>query len=378
MAGIYIHIPFCASRCIYCDFYSTTSRNKTARYVQALCQEIRERKAFFSPTETIRTIYIGGGTPSQLSPAELCTIFDCLDRNFPLQQVSEITLEANPEDLTSSFIQSLSQTTPVNRISMGVQSFIDEELALLRRRHDSRRPAEAIRLLRANGIRNISIDLMYGLPGQTIDSWETSISKAIDLEIEHISAYCLSIEEGTVLKQKIDAGLLSVAGEEETLQMATRMRRLLSEAGFKQYEISNYARPGLHSRHNSGYWSGEAYLGLGPGAHSFDGNRCRSWNEADLVSYLSGNRKQENERLSTTDLYNEAIMLRLRTRQGIDLSKFTHKLSHCPKLRDHFFQQLPYVKQKGWIKETDDRHISLTEAGLDMADEVIRRFFYVE
>lgn len=378
MAGIYIHIPFCASRCIYCDFYSTTSGNKTAQYVQALCQEIRERKDFFLPTQTLRTIYIGGGTPSQLSPTELRQIFDCLEQNFPLQQVDEITLEANPEDLTLAFVQSLTAMTPVNRISMGVQSFIDEELTLLHRRHDSRRPEEAIGFLRAHGIRNISIDLMYGLPGQTIDSWETSVRKAIALEVEHLSAYCLSIEKGTALKQKVDTGKLTVANEEETLHMAARLRHLLTEAGFEQYEISNYARSGLYSRHNSSYWSGEAYLGLGPGAHSFDGKQCRSWNAADLSSYLSGKRNRESEQLSETDLYNETIMLRLRTRQGLFLPEFMQRLSNAPQLQELFWEQLPVLKRQGWLKETADSHVSLTEAGLDMADEVIRRLFYIE
>lgn len=378
MAGIYIHIPFCASRCIYCDFYSTTAGDRTLQYVEALCREIQERRDFFSPEETIRTIYIGGGTPSQLSPKEIRTLFDCLAQNFQLQQVSEITLEANPEDLTPQFIQELSGQTPVNRISMGVQSFVDKELTLLRRRHDSHRPEEAIRLLRANGIRNISIDLMYGLPGQTLDTWERSVRKAVSLEVDHLSAYCLSVEEGTVLKQKVDAGTLSVASEETLLKMAARLRSLLEEAEFEQYEISNYARPDMYSRHNSSYWSGEAYLGLGPGAHSFDGRRCRSWNAADLHTYLSGNRNPETELLSETDLYNEAIMLRLRTRQGLSLPEFCRSLSDTPQLRKHFFGQLPYVKQQGWIEESDDQRIFLTETGLNMADEAIRRLFYVE
>lgn len=343
-----------------------------------LCREIRERRAFFPPEETLRTIYLGGGTPSQLSPSELQTVFHCLEQNFRLQQVREITLEANPEDLTPTFIQDLAENTPVNRISMGVQSFVDEELTLLHRRHDSCRPENAVRLLRANGFRNISIDLMYGLPGQTLDSWEITVNKAIDLGIEHISAYCLSIEDGTVLKQKIGDGNLSVADEEETLKMATLLRKRLAEAGFEQYEISNYARPGLQSRHNSGYWSGEAYLGLGPGAHSFDGNRCRSWNAADLASYLAGNRKQEKELLSETDLYNETVMLRLRTRQGLSLPAMKRKLSDAPRLQKHFFTQLPYLERQGWIRENADRHISLTEAGLYMADEAIRRLFYIE
>ena len=314
MAGLYIHIPFCASRCIYCDFYSTTSRNRT-HFIPRLLDEARAALANF-PTRTFRTVYIGGGTPSQLTPLEINTLANGLSEIFDLANVEEFTLEMNPEDVTPQYVAAL--PSAINRVSMGVQSFIDSELQLLRRRHDSQRPAKAVRILRDKGIHNISIDLMYGLPTQTLDSFSRSIDRAIELGTPHISAYNLSVEEGTPLAKMVKNGEISVADDELCNDMNTLLRNKLRASGFEQYEISNYARTGYESRHNSSYWDGSPYLGLGPGAHSFDGQCQRWWNEPNLAAYLIGQCPTGQETLSSDDRYNEHVMLGLRTARGVN------------------------------------------------------------
>lgn len=356
MAGIYIHIPFCKSRCIYCDFYSTTSSGDRNLFVNQLLTEAQERRDFLQD-QIIRTVYIGGGTPSQLPIEALQTLTNGLAQTFHLDQVEEYTLEVNPEDITLPYAQGLPSC--INRISMGVQSFVDEELKIINRRHNAQKPSEAIQLLRqyAN-IQNISLDLMYGLPGQTLQSFEYSIKRAIQLKTQHISAYNLSVEEGTRLYQLVNQGNLSVADDELCLSMNQRLRHLLSEAGYHQYEISNYAKPGFESKHNSSYWEKVPYLGLGPGAHSYDGNRLRSWNSPDLKAYLQGHRSSDYETLTDDDLFNEQIMLGLRTAKGAIIENSNH-------LQD--------ILSQGLLEGNPVTHrYHLTEKGLALADEVIR------
>ena len=383
MSGIYIHVPFCKSRCIYCDFYSTVLSGDRNLYVDRLLEEARERTSFCPSDEPVKTVYIGGGTPSQLPATELCRLVDGLVRIFDLSHVTEFTLEANPEDITAGYASAL--PSQINRVSMGVQTFVDNELRILNRRHDSRKPAEAVALLREKaGIHNISIDLMYGLPEQTLSSFEYSIGKALELDVQHISAYNLSVEEGTRLDQLICDGKLTVADDELCLAMASTLREKLGAAGFIQYEISNYARPGFESRHNSSYWTGVPYLGLGPGAHSYDGRCLRSWNEPDLRSYLDGQRKSDSENLTPTDIDNERIMLGLRTRQGFDRTKL-----QVIQLDETVLDKL---KKRGLIAttsydnddengktngKTNGNYISLTKKGLALADEVIRELMVI-
>lgn len=357
MAGIYIHVPFCKTRCIYCDFYSTTlggSRSKI--FVDRLLEEASDRRSFLGDAP-IRTLYLGGGTPSQLKTDQLSRLIEGLHSGFDLSQLEECTLEANPEDITPQYIQSLPRE--INRISMGVQSFVDDELRVLRRRHSAEKAREAVRLLQDSGIGNISIDLMYGLPLQSIDTFAYSIDQAIACGTQHISAYNLQVEEGTLLSQLVEQGEIQVAGDDTCVAMNGLLRRKLAEAGFEQYEISNYALPGYHSRHNSSYWDGTPYLGLGPGAHSYDGCRLRCWNEPDLTAYLEGNRQEGSEHLSDTDIYNERIMLGLRTSRGIE-KRFVEDLSLISQL-----------KSRGLILETGT-HLRLTSEGLALADEVMR------
>lgn len=385
MPGIYIHIPFCASRCIYCDFYSTTQSHYIEKYIEALIHEIQLRKHEISNSSSpIKTIYIGGGTPSQLPPQTLLKFIDELQKQIDISEIEEFTLEANPEDLTSDYISVIAKT-PINRISMGVQSFIDQELKLLHRRHDSIRPTEAIADLRKFGINNISIDLMYGLPAQTLSSWEESINRAINLKVNHVSAYCLSVEEKTKLHHLIKEGKLTIADEETCLKMATLLKKQLGKVGYEQYEISNYAFPGFHSIHNSSYWTGDPYWGFGPGAHSYDGTRTRSWNDQNIISYIKGDNIRQTESLTDIDLYNEKIMLSLRTIEGLRTNRLNNVFQSIPKLQNHFFNKLADLEKQGWIiiesqqpkLDCSDIKIRLSERGFSMADEVIRQLFYL-
>lgn len=358
MSGIYIHIPFCASRCIYCDFFSTTLKGKAHEYADSVIEEYKVRSGFLPKGEPLRTIYLGGGTPSQLPSQELRRLIDYLaDYNT----VEEITIEANPEDVCDEWIKHL-QDIPHLRISMGVQSLNDNELRMLNRRHNSKKPKEAVCLLRNNGVKNISLDLMYGLPGQTIESWAKSIDGIISLSPEHISAYCLSIEEDTRMEQLVDKGILTPADDELCLQMAEVLRNKLKAAGYSQYEISNYSRPGYESKHNSSYWDGTPYLGLGPGAHSYDGDRLRCWNEPNIYAYLNGQRKEGCETLSETDIFNERIMLGLRTSKGVSIEYLQNKT---------LISIINSLSTRGLVT-IKNNHLVLTEAGLALADEVIR------
>lgn len=371
MSSLYLHIPLCATRCIYCDFYSTTLRGHEQQLVSALIREMDERRDFLPAGDPIRTIYFGGGTPSQLGPACIAQILDALAARFDLSQCQEVTMEANPEDIAHGPVW---HWGPINRISMGVQTMVDDELRMLHRRHDSRTVREAVSRLRSQGIGNISLDLMYGLPGQTLDSWRYSIEQILDLEPQHISAYNLMVEEGTPLARMVDQGQLTPCDDETCLSMASMLRHRLQQDGYEQYEISNYALPGYHSRHNSSYWVQTPYLGLGPGAHSYDGQRLRCWNAPDLPSYLNNTRAQENEYLSDRDLYNECVMLGLRTAIGVPISTFS---SHPALNEDNrkFIDRTIHSLQARGLVHVVNSHLTLTENGLALADEVIRELF---
>ena len=368
MSGLYIHIPFCASRCIYCDFYSTTLRDKAHEYVDALLKEYDERRDFLPSEKSLKTIYIGGGTPSQLPTKELIRLIINLLKKINYDNIEEFTIEANPEDVTKEWSEELKELKKlfredILRISLGVQSLNDNELKIIKRRHNSAKPQEAVRLLREAGINNISLDLMYGLPSQTIDSWEKSIDGIIALKPEHISAYCLSIEEGTLLQKLIKEGKLRPAEEELCLEMAELLRKKLKDAGYIQYEISNYSKKGFESKHNSNYWNGMPYLGLGPGAHSYDGERRRMWNVGNLDNYLNGIREEDGETLNEDDLFNEKVMLGLRTKNGVGLNIFDKDPKYLNIIKD--LEERALVQKKS-------NNLILTESGLALADDIIR------
>ena len=318
MAGIYIHVPFCSSRCIYCDFYSTT-HSKTMRdaYVDALLEEMVERRDELGG-EVIKTIYFGGGTPSLLSFKQLERILHTVRATFHIDEEAEITLEVNPDDVTMQTASDW-RCLGFNRVSMGVQTFSNSILHLLRRRHTAETVSEAVSHLRHVGIWNITLDLIYGLPGQTLDIWKEDVRQIFELPLKHLSAYALSYEEGTMLTRMRDQHVIQEADEETIRTMYLYLVQQAKEHGFEHYEISNFALPGYYSRHNSSYWSGVPYLGFGPSAHSYDGVSHRRANHADLLAYIKspGNPPCYIENLMPSQLFEEYLLTRMRTSKGI-------------------------------------------------------------
>lgn len=382
MAGIYIHIPFCRSRCIYCGFYSTTFLELRQRYVDALCREMEIRSQRSEVRgERIETIYLGGGTPSQLTFDQLRQLFIYINKVYPLTPDSspltpEITIEVNPDDVTVEFAAVLQQL-PVNRVSMGIQTFDDQRLRFLHRRHTSQQAIKAVSILRANGIRNISIDLMYGFPGETLEQWEADIEAALALDVEHLSAYCLMIEEGTLLHKMFTDDCLLFTDDYPDEEMERQMYEVLIDrleaAGYEHYEISNFARPGFRSRHNSNYWNGTPYIGLGAAAHSYD-IRSRSWNVADIRQYIEGmergERIFEEELLDDDTRYNDIVTVALRTKEGIDLNALSEKhREYCMKNARRYLND--GLLELSTIRGAESPTLHLTRRGLFVSDMVM-------
>ncbi len=380
MAGLYIHIPFCKSRCIYCGFFSTTSLEKRDSYVDALCREMEMRcgNVLF---QQLSTIYLGGGTPSQLTINQLKRIFDCIYRLFRVDDDAEVTIECNPDDVTPAFATAL-RDLPVNRVSMGVQSFDDGRLRFLRRRHTALQVTQAIERLRQAGIANVSIDLMFGFPGETLDEWMSDIDKAVALRVEHISAYSLMYEEGTPLynirRKQIENGLVKQDEEDElSVRMYEVLMERLEKADFEHYEISNFARKhecgSYRSRHNSSYWQGIPYLGIGAAAHSYDID-SRQWNVADIQQYIQaicrGELPAERELLTDDVRYNDMVTTALRTREGIALNHLQEKY------QDYLLKQAKNHLKYGLLTFKDDS-IALTKKGLFVSDSVMSDLMFV-
>lgn len=380
MLGIYIHVPFCKKRCHYCAFYSTTfGQGERQNYVRALEAEMKAR----ATSEPVTTVYFGGGTPSQLASDELQHIFDALHRYYIINDDAEITFECNPDDVTDVFAQCL-VTLGVNRVSMGVQSFDDDMLRVLNRRHNSQQVYEAILCLHRAGLHNVSIDLMYGLPGQTMELWRESMTQALSLAadvtsfgghplVSHLSSYALSIEEGTMLYSQRQRGEIVEISDEVTAQMYDVLVENLQSAGFEHYEVSNFALSGFRSRHNSSYWSGIPYIGLGPGAHSYDGQRTRRWNTADLLRYIENpTTSYEFEHLSTIELYDELIMTRLRTADGLPLSALS------PEQRSYLLSQARKYLECDFLRLTDDNRLVLTRRAIFLSDTIFADLMWDE
>ena len=370
MAGIYIHIPFCKQKCIYCDFYSNTS-TYYQETVDLLCKELEQRKDYLQAAP-VKTVYMGGGTPSLLSPELLAQIYRTIAHNYDLSMCEEFTIEANPDDLSEEYLQSLCRQVPLNRISMGIQSFNDEELLFLCRRHSARQAEEAVQRCRKAGITNISIDLMYGLPIQTLDGWHANIEKAIALNVPHISAYHLSVEAGTALALKIKKGELCEIDEDKSTAMYRLLVRKMKEAGYTHYEISNFAIDPHYSKHNTSYWQNIPYLGIGPGAHSYN-RHSRQWNIASLYKWMdtvNGKANHvETETLTTDMKYNEYIMTRLRTIWGISFEEVNTEFGG--KYHRHLVKQsLPYRRNRLLLPAPDDR-LCLSEEALFISDRII-------
>lgn len=376
MAGIYLHIPFCKTRCIYCDFYSSTRSELRSHYVTALCRELTMRKDYLKG-EKVETIYFGGGTPSQLGKDDFTQIFDTIRELYGLEQNQEITLEANPDDLTPEYLGMLS-TLPFNRISMGIQTFDDATLKLLNRRHNAQTAIEAVGRCREAGFRNISIDLIYGLPGETRERWESDLLQAIDLNVEHISAYHLIYEEDTPIYKMLKQHRIDEVDEDSSLQFFTLLMEHLQKAGYEHYEISNFCRPGKQSRHNTSYWKGIPYLGCGPSAHSFNGT-TREWNVSSIDTYIKGieeNRRAfETEFLDPATRYNEFIITTMRTAWGTPIEKLKQEFGnemwdYCRKMA------APYLTN-GKL-EVHDGALRLTREGIFISDSVMSDLLWVD
>lgn len=375
MAGLYIHIPFCKQRCTYCAFYSTTLYNIKEQYVDALCKELVTRKDY-AGGEVIGTIYIGGGTPSTLSMSQLQRICDTIYANYRISESAEITIECNPDDLTADFLSELKQL-PFNRISMGIQTFDDTRLKHLGRRHTAEKARQAVANARTAGYNNISIDLIFALPGSTAESWMHDLDCAIALNPDHLSAYNLTYEEGTPLYRALQRGDFEELSEEENIRQFQMLIEAMKKAGYRHYEISNFAKPGRESRHNSSYWNNTPYIGCGAAAHSYNGT-SRQWNVADIKEYIKGIENGEPvfeiEHLSEEERYNDTILTRLRTADGIPLEWIQQNFS------EKFINHLLRITEKeialGNLKE-ENGHLSLTEKGIFISDAVIRELIYI-
>ncbi|NLO70283.1 MAG: radical SAM family heme chaperone HemW [Porphyromonadaceae bacterium] len=368
MAGIYIHIPFCKTKCIYCDFYSITDFEQQKELVDSLILEIKQRNDYLK--EQVNTIYFGGGTPSTLSVSEIDAILRAFFKTFQIEKDTEITLEANPDDLTLDYLKKL-RNVGINRLSMGVQSFDDAQLKAINRRHSAQAALNSIEMAHRAGFSNISIDLIYGLPGQSLESWKEQVDKAISLDVQHISAYGLIYEENTPLWRDMKAGRVIPTDDETMIDMYNYLVATCRKNGFEQYEIANFAKNGYRSRHNSSYWKQQPYLGIGPAAHSYDGD-SRQWNISSIRKYcknIANNEPYfEKEILSEQDKYNDFVMVSLRTMDGINLAAlkrdFNEKyLEHCINSAKKYLEN-----NKLHIKED---FLRLSPDGVMLSDRII-------
>ncbi len=329
--GLYIHVPFCKSRCVYCGFFSTTQGSEAQDdFISALDREAAARRQCLG-SATMDSIYIGGGTPSALGERNLGRLLGMVRSLFGTSPGAEVTVEVNPNDVTPSLVRTLRENG-VNRVSMGIQSFNDSMLRFLHRRHNAQEALSAVDTVISGGIDNISIDLIYGLPSQTMEDWSSDLHRAFSLPVSHLSAYSLMFDEGTPLTQMRDKGLIEEADEELSLQMFKMLMREARESGFLHYEISNFALPGRQARHNTGYWNGMRYLGLGPGAHSYDGD-TRWHNIGDLKAYIRAFSGEANdcsgitqtERLTLEQKKEEMLLTALRTARGLRLEDYAQQ-----------------------------------------------------
>lgn len=371
MAGIYIHIPFCSSKCRYCDFFSRVVNSSQAKqeYVDALCGEIILRKDYFG-TKIIKTIYFGGGTPSVLSISQIEQILKTIEQNFIIDQKNEITLEANPDDLTIEYLNTLKQKTSVNRLSVGVQSFSDANLKLMNRKHSAKDAISAIENAQKIGFENITIDLIFSLPEMTEQNLRDNLNIFFDLNIPHLSAYNLIIEDGTVFGLWKKQGKIKEQDDEKSLNQYKVLMEEMEKHGYLHYEISNFAKPEFIAVHNFSYWTAEKYLGIGASAHSFDG-KARQWNIANIQKYITGinnsNPEIEQEILSETEKYNEFILTGLRTFIGINIKQLENEFS------EYYLQvknQIDEYLQKGLMFEKD-KYLILSKEGKFISDSIM-------
>ena len=375
MAGIYLHIPFCKQACNYCDFHFSTSMKMKVDFVQAVIQEIELRKDVFA-NEFISSVYFGGGTPSLLSKEELDRIFEKLYKSFKIDADAEITLEANPDDLTFEKIQEL-KDSPVNRLSIGVQSFRDEDLKYMNRAHTAIEALNSIKMAQDAGFQNITIDLIFGTPGMTNEDWKHNLRKSFALNIPHISSYALTVEEKTPLYYQILKKNLAPVDEQQSADQFKILMDEMLRYGYEQYEISNFCKDNLYSKHNSSYWKKDYYLGLGPSAHSYFGN-SRLWNISNNVKYIKALFASQlplvKENLNTQEMYNEYVMTSLRTKWGCNLIEIEKDYSMS---FSHYFKaQIKSHEINGYVFENKGVY-TLSEKGKLIADRITSDLFFI-
>ncbi|MEN8201733.1 MAG: radical SAM family heme chaperone HemW [Bacteroidota bacterium] len=370
MAGLYVHIPFCKQACRYCDFFFSVSLHYVDAFVDSLLKEM-ELRAGELPGTPLETLYLGGGTPSVLSEKHLDQILEAVHTHYNFQKNDEWTIECNPDDLSPAYLTHL-RKLGFTRISIGIQSFHQRDLELMRRSHTAAQAERSVQDAAAAGFENITVDLIYGIPDQSLKEWEENISQALSLPISHISAYHLTFESGTVFDHWRKKGRLLPVHEEASVSQYHLLRKRLAEKGFDHYEISNFAREGHMSRHNMIYWSGKSYLGLGPSAHSFDSIR-RSWNVSSLKEYMegiaSGNLARETEDLSPAERYHDYLITSLRTRWGADPQYIQRQFG--AELSDHFRGKSKTFLEQGSMQITENRVVIHPDHWL-IADHILR------
>lgn len=380
MAGIYLHIPFCKQACNYCDFHFSTSLKHKEALIKALVQEISAKKQLLQ--SEIKTIYFGGGTPSLLVADEFNLINESLYKNYNIADDVEYTVECNPDDLTKQKLKELKQIG-VNRLSIGTQSFFDEDLKFFNRAHNAKQAEESILLSQDLGFENITIDLIYNSPTLTMQKWEKNLDKVSQLNVPHLSAYTLTVEPKTALYHQVETKKIQLPTDEEAIKQFKLLMEKTKSFGLTQYEVSNFGKEGFYSLHNSNYWKGEEYLGIGPSAHSFlktEGEQSkRRWNVSNNIAYVNAlNKKEpyyEEETIEERTAYNEYILTRLRTVWGIDKGYVLNNFN--PAINKHFNTELAHYLKTSYL-QTDNNKVTLTPEGIFIADKISSDLFYLE
>ncbi|MBK7344439.1 MAG: radical SAM family heme chaperone HemW [Saprospiraceae bacterium] len=369
MAGIYLHIPFCRKACHYCNFHFSTSLRLKGDLLDALHLEIIARKDEMV-IDSISSIYFGGGTPSILTGEELSALLSLVREHYPVDPMAEITLEANPDDLSESYLDTLLDLG-VNRLSIGIQSFAQADLEYMHRSHTADQAEQVLHLARKTGFQHVNADLIYGTPGMTDDTFRMNIRRIVDAGVDHLSAYALTVEPKTALSHFIRSVTAPPPDDEQTVRQFALLRQAMKDAGYDHYEISNWSLPGRHSRHNTSYWQGTPYLGFGPAAHSYNGQK-RSWNVANNPKYIAGMKAgtpdREIEVLSEQEIFNEYVLTRLRTKWGCDMTVLSQSD------RQHFLNHITPFLERGWVS-CNEEIFTLTETGLDFADLISSELF---
>ncbi|MDA8972459.1 radical SAM family heme chaperone HemW [Saprospiraceae bacterium] len=380
MSGIYIHIPFCKQACHYCNFHFSTSMKYKSEIINAILKEIELQKNYLA-NKNIKTIYFGGGTPSLLNERELNLFFEKINQLFHIEKDAEITLEANPDDLTLEKLRQL-KSTPINRLSIGVQSFAEIDLKSMNRAHNVKEAESCIQNAQSLGFNNLTVDLIYGSPSTSNEQWRRNVQKLFDFEIPHLSCYCLTIEPGTALDHFVKRGKAQPVDDEKSAHQFEVLMQMMESNDYHHYEISNFAKPGNYARHNSNYWSGVSYLGVGPSAHSFNG-KSRQWNIANNALYLKAidfDKNNINEKgsrfeveiLSLKQQYNEYIMTALRTMWGCNLGKIR---TWGDDFEKYFLKSSEVFLKNGTLKQ-DRGSFILTKKGKLLADNIAMELFF--